>query len=570
MKDRVQVSGIRLLRGIAERALPFALGVLAFLGVTGGRILSPRNIAWLAERDPASYFLSWHYFRSTAWGWPIGTNPRYGAELASSIAYADNLPLFALPFKTLNHWLPATFQYFGLWLLCCFVLQAWFAWLLVGLVTRASIVRAAGASLFVFAPPFLWRLQGHYQLEGQWLVLAALYLSFGPRKLARGAAWPVLVGTVCLVHSYLSAMVLGLWAADWLRRVVFEERTRADFLQLVAVPALALSSFWQAGMFMVGKGVLKATVGDYPFGYHRMNLISLVDPSGWSYLLPDLKEAKGDYEGFNYLGLGGMLLLVAALPRLKGAWPALRQKRPYWPLAALLVAFTLFAISNNVGLADHSFLIALPRRVLDRAAVLRSCGRMFWPVFYVLFWLAVRALIKHYPPRSAQAILVAAALLQVLDTSAGWRPIRADLMVKGSAWSSPLTSPFWARVPNNYREVRLVPTKNQPKNFPVFMYFAATHGMTSDAVYLGRVDGNRLQEARQQALLAVDEGQYTPGVLYIVDRRYEAAARRSVKEADLLAWVDRFLVLAPNWKCRPECAATAGTAPDCNASCLER
>jgi hypothetical protein len=548
--------------------MPIVLGVLAFIGVTGGRILAPRNIAWLAERDPSSYFLSWHFFRNAPWGFPLGANPRYGAELGSSIAYADALPLFAIPFKAVNAWLPSTFQYFGIWLLCCFVLQAWFAWLLLGLVTERAVLRVCGSALFLFAPPFLWRLQGHYQLEGQWLVLAALYLCFGPRRLARGWAWPALIFTVCLVHSYLTAMVFALWLSDWLRRVLFEGRTRADFLQLAVVPCLALLALWQAGMFMVGSSVMKGTAGDYPFGYHRMNLTSLFDSSGWSYLLPDLREAKGDYEGFNYLGLGGMVLLVAALPALKGALGALRARRQYWPLLALLVAFTLFAISNNIGFADRSFKIDLPQSLLARAAVLRSCGRMFWPVFYVLFWVAARAVIKRYPPRIASAVLAAAVLLQVVDTSAGWGPIRKDLMVsESSTWSSPLKAPFWAQVPANYREIRLIPPKNQPKSFPTLMYFAATHDMTSDAVYLGRVDGQKMEDARREALRAVNDGKYAPNTLYVVDRRYEAAARSSLHEADLLTWVDRQLVLAPNWKCRPACKASAGAAPDCNATC---
>src|SRR5882724_7038555 len=235
----------------AQTGVPLVLGAAGFFAVTGGRILAPSNIAWLGNGDPATYFLGWDFFRNTPWGWPLGSNPRYGAELSSAIAYADNLPLLAIPFKAISHWLPEPFQYFGIWLLCCFMLQSWFGWLLTGLVAKGRVQRACGALLFVLAPPFLWRLQGHYQMEGLWLVLAALYLCFGPRRLARGVAWPLLTFTTSLVHSYLTAMVLGLWFADWLRRVVFEARTRADFVQLVAVPCLVLLALWQAGLFTV-------------------------------------------------------------------------------------------------------------------------------------------------------------------------------------------------------------------------------------------------------------------------------------------------------------------------------
>jgi Family of unknown function (DUF6311) len=552
----------RLKAGLKEWAIPAVLGALAFFGVTGGRLLAPRNIAWLGNGDPATYFIGWHYFRNTPWGFPLGANPRYGAELGSAIAYADNLPLFAFPFKLVTRWLPDTFQYFGFWILCCFVLQAWFAWLLVGLLTEARFARTCGSALFLFAPPFLWRLSGHYQMLGQWLVLAALYLCFGPRERTRGVAWPLLAFTVSLVHSYLTAMVLGLWLADWLRRVLFEGRKRADFLQLLIVPALVLLAEWQAGLFMVGHGILKQGFGDY-----RMNLASLVDPSGWSYLLKDIPEGENDYEGFNYLGLGAILLVLAVLPTLKGALPWLRKNRQYWPLLALLVGFTLFAVSNNVGLASHNFLIPLPQAVIDRAQVLRSSGRMFWPAFYVLFWVVIRALFKRYPPRVAAALLFIAVLVQAVDTSAGWRLNRRDLLIAGSTWPSPLKAPFWSQVPTSYDQIRMVPPKNIETDYAVFAYFSATHGMTSDAIYLARVDEHLEQRAKRQAMQAVNKGQYLPRTLYIVDPRYEKAARRSTRDPALFATIDGFLVLAPDWKCRPECAASGGTAPDCSTAC---
>jgi hypothetical protein len=542
-------------------AIPFVLGVLAFLGVTGGRILAPRNIAWLGNGDPATYFLSWDFFRHTPWGSPLGLNPRYGAELGSAIAYADNLPLFALPFKVVSRWLPEPFQYFGIWILCCFVLQAWFGWLLTGLVTRERLSRACGTALFVLAPPFLWRLQGHYQMEGQWLVLAALYLCFGPRTLGRGAAWPLLAFTASLVHSYLTAMVLGLWLADWLRRLIFEAHTRATLVQFLAVPCVVVLAFWQAGLFTVGSGAVSTG-----FGYYRMNLASLIDPSGWSYVLPDLREAPGDYEGFNYLGLGGILLLVAALPALKGVLPVLRAKRQYWPLLVLLVCLTLFAVSNNIGLADGELSIPLPQSVIDRADLLRSSGRLFWPVFYVLFWVSLRAICRLYPPRVVTAILCITVTAQVVDISAGLRPIRRDLLVAGSTWDSPLKSPFWTQVPARYCEIRLASPKNQAPHYAVFAYFAALHGMSTDAAYLARIDDEKLKRAKREASHAVHQGVYSARTLYVLERWQEAAARRSVHDTDLLEWVDGFLVLAPNWHCSSAHLAGRATAADCSTN----
>jgi len=541
---------------------PALLGAAVFFVVTGGRALWPRNIAWLSKGDPATYFLSWHFFRNTPWSLPLGSNPRYGAELGSSIAFADNVPLFAFPFKAIHHWLPNPFQYFGFWLLCCFVLQAYFAWLLVGLLTQRRVLRAVATALFLFAPPFLWRLQGHYSLASHGLVLAALYLCLGPRRLARGPAWPVLAFVVSLVHPYTTAMVLALWFADWLSRVLFEGWSRADGLQLIAVPALVLLGVWQAGLF-VGSGLRKEGFGDY-----RMNLASLIDPSGWSYLLPDLPEGESDYEGFNFLGLGGLLLLLFALPALKGAWRGLGARRRYWPLAACLLALALFAITNRIGIAGHTFEIPLPPAVIDRANLLRASGRMFWPAYYALSWVLLRTLFRRYSPRFAGGVLFVALMIQALDTSAGWLPIRRELMVFGTSWISPLNARFWAKVPAQYQVIRMIPPRNLGPGYEVFAYFAATHGMESDAVYLARVDQEQLARARWRAMQAVYYGKYAAGTLYIVDPRFEQPARRSLNpKLDLLTWVDGFLVLAPGWKCRPECVAASRPSEDCSPRC---
>lgn len=548
--------------GAAQNAIPVLLGILSFLVVTGGRVLAPRNIAWLSNGDPATYYLGWHFFRDTPWTMPLGLNPGYGAELSSSIAFSDNVPLLAFVFKALNRFLPVPFQYFGFWLLCCFVLQAWFAWLLVGLLTRAPVLRASGAAFFVFAPTFLWRLQGHYAMEGQWLVLAALYLCLGSRPLARGPAWPALVFGATLIHTYITAMVLALWLADWLRRLIFEGRKPADWLQLILVPALVLLAAWQIGLF-VGTGLQK-----HGFGVYRLNLTSLIDASGWSYLLPNLPEEAGDYEGFNFLGLGGLILAVLALPALKTALDGVRAKRRYWPLFGVLLALALFAVSNRIGVARHTFEIPLSNEMIDRANTLRASGRMFWPVYYALLWLLLRTLFRRYSPRLAGMILFLLITAQAVDTSAGWLPIRRELMASGSSWESPLKSAFWLKVPAEYRTIRLVPPRNQAPNYAVFAYFAAMHGMTSDAVYLARIDQKKLTRATEDAMRALKNARYAEHTLYIVDPRYEKLARRSSDaNIDLLSHIDGFVVLAPGWRCRHECVSSSTPADDCSASC---
>ena len=544
--------------------MPLLLGAASFWVITGGRALNGRNIAWLQGGDPAQYFLGWQFFRITPWGLPLGANPRFGMEIGSGLAYSDNVPLLALPFKAIAGWLPMPFQYHGIWLLLCFVLQAWFAWLLLGLVSRLPLQRASGTLLFVLAPAMLYRLGGHYTLFGQWTVLAALYLCLGPRRLARGPAWPLLSFVVALMHWYLTAMVIGLWLTDWLRRVLFEGRKTADFVQLLLVPALLGLAFWQAGFFMPGRVLTQSGFGEY-----KMNVLSLLDPSGWSYLLQDIPEGEGEYEGFNFLGLGGGLLVLLALPAAKRAWPWLRAKRQYWPLFALCVGLTLFAISNRIGFASHTLEIPLPAFLIERANVLRGSGRMFWPVYYLLLFVCLKTLFERHSVRNSTSLLLLALLIQAVDTSAGWLDNRAQMMRSGSTWSSPLQSPFWAQVPGMYQALHTVPVRSMGPHWDDFAYFAGMHGMSTDAVYLARIDRAKRDAATKRALQCLRSGRYEPGALYVVDRGYEKAARHGARsERDLVAWIDGFLIVAPDWKCRPQCLAEGGNArPDCSATC---
>jgi hypothetical protein len=528
-------------------ALPVGIGLVAFLVTAGPSVLAWRNILWMSRDDPATYFLSWHFFRNTPWGFPLGVNPRYGAELAGGIAHTDNVPLLALVGKLVGGWLPDVGQPYGLWLCACFVLQAWFAWLLVGLVTNCWFSRACGTALFVLAPPFLWRLQGHLALQGQWLVVAALYLCLGPRHLARGPAWPLLAFTSSLVNSYITAMVLGLWLADWLRRICFEGHKRTDSIQLALVPGVVLLGFWQSGLFEISKGLAKSG-----FGRFRMNLLSLVDPSGWSYVLPDIPEGRGDYEGFSYLGAGGMLLALLALSALRHAWPALRSRRQYWPLFGLLFALTGLAISNSIGLASLSLRIPVPDSFVQKVNLLRATGRMFWPVFYVLLWVLVRHVTRRYSTRTAGALLGTALLVQAADTSAGWLPIRRDLSITGDAWPSPLKSPFWAKVPERYQVIRLIPPKNQAPHYATFAYFASMNGLATDAVYLSRMNTAKLARARREGESVIKEGKYAPRTLYVLNDALESEARATLRPGiDLLERIDGFVVLAPGWTKKP-------------------
>ncbi|WP_218068224.1 DUF6311 domain-containing protein [Candidatus Thiosymbion oneisti] len=560
-------------KDVAIAAMPFLLGMAAFFLIVGPRVLRPTNIAWLSSgypsphyfgwrssrnpdfmawvssEDPAQHYLGWHFFRNSDWSFPIGLNPDYGLELSNAILFSDSIPLLAFLFKPFSSLLPETFQYFGLWLLACFVLQAWLAWKLVGLVSRHPAVRFLGAGLFVFAPPMIWRLQVHSSLAGHFLILAALYLSLRSSRRLRTPAWVLVLVVAALVHPYLLAMVAVLWLADSTRVWVRQERpARLAVMELAGISAIIGLACWQSGYFTAGSGVSVSGYGQY-----RMNLLSILDANGWSYVLKDLPRTK--YEGFHYLGLGVIILALCALPVLingrVGLAAAIKQRVI---LVGALTGLSLFALSHKLGIGSLEIGLPLPGPLLRTANLLRTSDRMFWPVFYGLVLTIIFITVRGNRPRTAISLLAVALTVQVIDTRAGWQGIRNQLMAEpATEWYTPLKDPFWTQAAARYRKVRWIPPKmSYSPHWRTLSVYAGRHGLGTDAVYLARFNPSAYERARKNASVTLNTGRYQADSLYVLDpTQRQSAVLHLDPETDLLARIDGLYLVAPGWKrCR--------------------
>ncbi len=277
--------------------------------LTGTRPLDPTGIDWIMKGDWVPHYFGWHYFRAEPWHWPPGTIHGYYAPLGSSIGLTDSIPLAAYLLKPLAPLLPQPFQYLGLWLLSCFVLQGALAARLVGRWTPSPVLQALGGALFVLMPTLLARI-GHAALCAHWLILWALLVaSRDPSQRFRPAAWGALGLASGLTQPYLAAMVLPILAAAALAKTTVAATTRV--MALGWAVAATVFGWWLSGLFVLqGEGSLAGG----GLGYYSMNLLAPISPFGWSAVLPELPIA-GDgqaYEGFQYLGLGVLLLIAVA------------------------------------------------------------------------------------------------------------------------------------------------------------------------------------------------------------------------------------------------------------------
>jgi hypothetical protein len=511
-----------------------------FLVFAGPSVLDVTNIAWLATGDRAMHQLGWMAFRQTPWGWPPGASPELGIELSNSIALVDGLPLLAFPIKLIAGLLPATFQYWGIWLLLSFVLQGLFGYLFARTLGAGKLAALVAGGFVLVTPAFLFRIPMHLALSGHWTILAALWL-YGRSTPTGTRHWLPLAAATAAIHAYLLAMVLPIWAASLLQRALLRRiGWRGALVEIVLTLGAVAIVMLLAGFFMTG------SLGTYGFGSYKLNLLWPFISYDWSQILPSLPHTKFDYEGLSFFGIG--LLALLALTIASGAIVATKAVfyARWWPLALITVAMAVFALSHKVAILDREwFELPLPQKLLDIFSAFRSSGRFVWPLLYVVTAGAVAILARRFRPIPVAGIAAIALVAQIADSAPKWQDFAAHLPPPSSTWKTSLDSAFWDRAADaGYTRLRAIPLQAYGGDWQALSYYAVTHRIATDAVYLGRTD-----DAAEAALLekerhALATGDFEPRTLYILDAATAAQAATHLGPSDLLATIDSRIVFA--------------------------
>jgi len=535
--------------------LPILFGVASFLLVVGPLPLEPTNIGWLNGLDPSTHYLGWEFFRYSPWTLPLGLNPSYGYSIGSSIMYSDSIPIMAIPFKVFGPYLPKPFQYIGLWTLICFILQAWFSWKLSKLISQDLIIRLLICGLLgIFAPPLLKRLGLHAALLGQFLLLAGLYLNLRPQNNQRLLCWLSLLVAASLINFYLLVMIITLWLANVMDQWINHKKiTLVVLLKEFVICSLAvIFSMWQAGFFLGKDAPIRAE----GFGSYKLNLLSLFDANHWSYVLPNIATPEDLGEGFNYLGLGLICLLPLSIFLIFSNRASLYPYIKRFPfLIFAFIGLTVFALSNLVSIGMYTVEMPWPSALTNLASILRSSGRLFWPVYYGLVFLILAIIAKNVSRKWVIIFFTSALMIQIVDTRAGWWPLHQTFNeLSKRPFPNPLNDPFWASAAKQYKAVINYPLiDNQAQiNWQPIAYYAASNQLATNAVYLGRRPGTAsVAQFNAQIEAQMKSGEYDQTVLYILYPSPQSNYPNPIQYApqkDFYGVVNGLTVLAPNWQ----------------------
>lgn len=535
------------LKKYGQLSIPILLGISAFILITGGGIFWPTNINWLfAHGDNTTSFDAWQFFRQTPiLQNPLGANYPYGMGMGS-IIYAEPLFLLAFPFKLISNFLPTFFQYSGLWILLCFVLQATFSWKLLEKITDDRWLQLLGSLFFVLAPAFLWRLHGSSSFLGQWLILAGIWLYLSMRY--RKYAWLSLLIMASLVHAYFFLMLLAIWVGDLIKRILLSEVNYLKIIKYFFLNILVLLLvIWQAGYFSIHSGFEGTGLG-----YFRMNLLSLFDPSddlfnSWSRFLRKQPNTPGDYEGFSYLGFGMLTLSVLGISKFLEL-----EKKKYlvtlkkiFPLLTIALLLMVYALSNRIAFGHHEI---FNYRLPNFFCVFRASGRMVLPMYYLIYLGVLYLMIESYKKLNVKILIFICLCLQIADSSYIYINFKNYFNSKNSYVSS-LKSPIWTKAAKKYKNLVYV--------FPEYNWFllslidyAALNGLNINIAYFARVDTEKVNKNKVKMINALIKGKLDENTMYIVkeDIIRRIIVNSKVKFPYKVLEADGFFLLLPNWR----------------------
>jgi hypothetical protein len=231
-----------------------------------------------------------------------------------SIVYTDSNPLLSIIAKLSKAVFPPSFQFTGIWYLICWILQSVFGFLVVRKLTKNQVYALLAGFLLCLLPTQIFRVS-HENLMAFWLILWSIFIyihdKYSIQK--KQLLFFIVLCIAALVHGYFVFMVFFVTLV-WLTMVslqLFKEKEQRFILKFIVINSAYTLGFilllWVTGYFYNSPRETDLA----GFGFFSMNLNSPFNPMDpvYSNFLPPIKINNGQYEGFQYFGLGILLLL---------------------------------------------------------------------------------------------------------------------------------------------------------------------------------------------------------------------------------------------------------------------
>ncbi len=364
---------------------------------------------WQAQdQDITQYIAGFNAFFHEPWQFPILSIESINTPDGTSVTFVDAIPLYSVLLKL---FVPSSFypfNPFGIWVGLSYLFSVVGAWVLYRQADLKGWIPLFALGVFVLVFPALGARLGHISLMSHWLILfaIALYLMSAKNRHAFWM-WTLLLFVAFYINVYIFTMVLAIYVATIVTRLTQSGCFKECLWQLFVPIAIIFSSLWLTLLPLSDGAVSK----DFGWGYYSMNILAPI--YGGDFIRIQNAEMPGQYEGFNYLGIGVILLLIYGF-YLQRKYDPEWVRRHRWVIL-LFGLFALYALSDKVYLGTvHLFDINYPGVLEPLFEQFRASGRFFWPVGYGLTVFAVVMVARHHPG-PAHWLILGAVAIQLAD-----------------------------------------------------------------------------------------------------------------------------------------------------------
>jgi len=387
---------------------------LDYMSGNASRFLYPRG-------DNQAYSTAQLLFENSKfYTWPLFSTDRLIRDDLQSLVYSDFVPFMAIIIKVINNIFNIHLNHLIIWTMVIFPLQAMsFAFLLISLGIKDKYIIFVGSLFSIFIPSFLYRI-GHLPLLGHFVINLSLGFYFYERYFLNKLSfnkklfifWTFLISITILINLYLALMVILIYFAylfDYSRRegfsFAFEKNNIKYFLLPIVIiyPVLYIS------------GYLLPYQRGYDFGFHSMNLLSPFYPA-LSGLFDNFKNmydpTGGQYEGYNYLGAGILLLLIIDF-KLIGL-NSFKNVKFHYGLIISLSILLLYSLSSKIYLGHHLLITYDAPKFLG---TFRSTGRFFWPITYLVLAVSFVIIYNNSKKIISYVLISMLCIIQIFDCS---------------------------------------------------------------------------------------------------------------------------------------------------------
>lgn len=395
------------------------IAFLAFWNIYGLQVLDPAYHDWLLTNggDDIQHYVGADAFRRSSWTFPIGNMDTLNYPDHVSVIFYDAIPLCALITRIFHSILPPDFQYFGIWGLLCFILQGLFAVKIMRKFTGTPLILILSAMLFIHAPVMVFRIFGHEALGAHWLILwTALLLVYYEEKYNKFSAAVTLIALLGFITPFIHMYFFPICGIVILCWCVYDFLNTKKILRpLIAI--LCYTACAMLAVFLLG-GFDTDRLGAGGLGTFSLNLNAFFNSMDHSAWVKTLRFTQGQQEGFAYLGLAQLCLIVMITILLFTEYKEKLTADKKKLLAVLCVSAIciLLSLSNVISFGDRILLtIPLPAAVERLISTFRSTGRFIWPVYYLLMIYPVAAGSKYLKPRTVTVLLLVCFLCQRIE-----------------------------------------------------------------------------------------------------------------------------------------------------------